>query len=639
MRAAVYVRVSTEEQAERGFSIQDQIERCTEKARELGAEEVEVFADEGYSGADPLRPALQRLLQGVKEGEFGLVICLDVDRLARDLADQLAFASEIEKHARLEFVTHSRGDPNSPEDTLFFQMKGAFAQYERAKIRQRTISGRLKKAKSGKIVIPGAGHRRSGPYGYAYNANPADPQLIVIEDEAKVVRQMFEWVAVEGLGISAVTVRLNEMGVPSPRGGRWHTSTVSRILHSELYAGVFYNFKWRTEAKAPGEKKRVYRKRPPEEWIPVRVPALVSRELWNRVQEVIREHGRALLRGRRYESLLAGRIRCGLCGRKFYACPQRGRLYYRCSGKKRVVTFEKCASPQVPAQSCPTRRGLDEVVWEAVAQRLKNPQLLKEELERQVSSGKLAEIIASLRLELEKTERKAADLERQKDELMDLRMEGLLTPEDLKTRLKKIKDLQLRLAETARTLRTRLEGLEKRAQAPLSVEEFCARFAEYLDGLDGRKKREIIRALNIWVTVYPDGRVVVEWPFGDDAAVPVEVRLTKKAGPGYRFQVHLGLTAGDRERFLEAARRRGVSGAELAREALCRCVFDASWAESLSVPRKASGRVAYETGVSVPDDVWTELNRLSALTGRSRREIVRRAVEDYLELVERKLPE
>lgn len=630
MRAAVYARVSTEEQAEKGFSLEDQIERCTQKAKELGASEVVVFADEGYSGADPLRPALQQLLQEVREGKFQLVVCLDVDRWARDLADQLAFASEVEKYARLEFVTHSRGSPDSPEDTLFFQMKGAFAQYERAKIRQRTISGKIKKAKSNKIVVPGGGPGRSGPYGYRYNGDPTNPQFLVNEDEAKVVRQMFEWVALDGLGIGAVTVRLNEMGVPSPRGKKWHPSTVSRILHNEVYAGVFYNFKWRTQSLRPGEKKKIFRKRAREEWIPVTVPAIVSRELWERTQEVIREHGRAVSRKRRYEYLLSGRIRCGICGRKFYAYPQEGKSYYRCAGKRKALTLERCSAPQIPAGPTRTKHGLDEIVWNAVAERLKNPELLRQEFERQISGTELARKAADLAAELEKVQAKITELAKQKDELMDLRMEGLLTPEEVKARLKKLEERRQELANLAQKLRTRLETFRKRMEAPLNVEKFCAQFEKYLEELTPEKKREIIHALDIRVTVYPDGKAVVEWPFDGDAVVPLEVCLEKEPANRYCWQLQLVLTEGYHQAFAKAARQRNIRGSDLIREALGRLLFDAEWVKTLAVPRRACGNITYRSGVLLPEQLYRQLVALSTRTGRSKTEILRRAVEDYL---------
>lgn len=281
MRAAIYARVSTKQQAEKEASIPEQVARCKELGLQLGATSFVEYIDDGYSGADSNRPGMRRLLRDVQNGEFELVLCYSVDRWARDLADQLVFAREVERHARLEFVTHRKGD--SPEDQLFFQIKGGFAEYERALIRARTMMGKRKKAEKGQIVIPKA------PYGYRYNGNKLSPCFEVYEPEATVVRNMFRWVAEEGLGIGSVALRLTREGVPSPKGKKWGTSTVGRILHNPVYKGEFYNFKWKVMER--GETKRSYVRRDPEEWICVRVPAIVSAELWERVQEVIRRNG------------------------------------------------------------------------------------------------------------------------------------------------------------------------------------------------------------------------------------------------------------------------------------------------------------------------------------------------------------
>lgn len=230
MRAAIYSRVSTKAQAEKEASIPDQIEKCSALARELGATEIDAsFVDDGYSGADPHRPAMQRLLAAVRDAAFDLVVCYDVDRWARDLADQLAFADEVSKYARLEFVTTKFGA--NAEDRLFFQIRGSFAEYERAKIRVRTTMGERRKVEvKKKLLYPGQ------PYGYRYNGDRDNPQLVPYEPEAEVVRKIFHWVAVEGFGAYVIADRLGndpKHRTPPPRGTTWHPGTVRRIIRSE----------------------------------------------------------------------------------------------------------------------------------------------------------------------------------------------------------------------------------------------------------------------------------------------------------------------------------------------------------------------------------------------------------------------
>ncbi|MDN5362117.1 MAG: site-specific recombinase [Moorella sp. (in: firmicutes)] len=632
MRAAIYARVSTDEQALKGTSIQDQVERCTNKAREMGAEEVVSFVDEGYSGDDPTRPGMQNLLQAVKEGQFDLVVCLDVDRWARDLADQLAFADEVEKHARLEFVTHSRGDPNNPEDTLFFQMKGAFAQYEKAKIRQRTYGGAIRKAKQGKIVKPGGFPGHPGPYGYSYNGDKENPQLIIKEDEAKIVRQIFEWVAYEGLGMGSVLIRLNENKIPSPMGKTWQISSVRRLLHNEVYTGVFYNFKYKTQVTNRGSKKRIYKKVPVEQRYPVEIPAIVSRELWELANAKIKENGLKTRIGRKYNYLLAGHITCGVCGRKYYTCSQYNGPYYRCAGSHRIVTLNTCKAPILPAKTNSTTMGLDDLVWSAITDRLKKPDLILKELQRQQKTGEIAASVAEIETKMAAQKKNLYDLDKQKEELLDLRLEGLISSDDLHKRLSKLQKYKDNLTREINNLDYRLKALKRQTQLPTDVKTFCERFAKMLDVLRFEEKKEIIRLLDIRVTVYKDKRIVIEWPFkADTQEIIAELKIERYYNKEKYWPkgVHLDLPGAYTDLFEKKMKEKGISGSELIRNALREFIFDDNWVKTLKrliYPRENN----YKRGAHVTKEMYDRIKYVQEISGVSEMQVVRKAVIDYL---------
>ena len=104
-RAAIYARVSSEDQAKHGYSLPDQVAECERRARELEAEPAPPFIDDGISGSTLDRPALQRLRDEVEAGSFDLVITLDPDRLSRDLRHLLALTDEIESSAQLVLLS------------------------------------------------------------------------------------------------------------------------------------------------------------------------------------------------------------------------------------------------------------------------------------------------------------------------------------------------------------------------------------------------------------------------------------------------------------------------------------------------------------------------------------------------------
>jgi site-specific DNA recombinase len=147
--AAIYVRVSTEDQG-KGFSIPTQIEACQQLATREGyiVPESHVLVDEGISGTTLDRPGLHHLRELVQAHAIAAVIVIDPDRLSRNLGHQLLLAEELEQ-AGVKLLIVSHPLERGPEGWLFFQMRGALAEYERAKLLERTQRGRIGRAKAG----------------------------------------------------------------------------------------------------------------------------------------------------------------------------------------------------------------------------------------------------------------------------------------------------------------------------------------------------------------------------------------------------------------------------------------------------------------------------------------------------------
>lgn len=205
---AIYVRVSTEEQAQKGYSIESQIALCKEKAK---TDEVLEYIDDGFSGEFLDRPALSRLREDLKAGLIDEVICYDPDRLSRKLMNQLIISEEIEKHAKLTFVNHDY--QKTPEGMLFYQMRGAIAEYEKAKINERMSSGRRRKALQGKVV--------RNPFMYGYDYNKEEGKLEINEKEAEIVRLIFDLFTRPNdkvQGINGIANYLTEMKIPTKKG-------------------------------------------------------------------------------------------------------------------------------------------------------------------------------------------------------------------------------------------------------------------------------------------------------------------------------------------------------------------------------------------------------------------------------------
>lgn len=220
-RAAIYLRVSTEEQASEGYGLAVQRERCAAMATVKDWTVVGMFADEGISGTKDAseRPGLAALLAAATAGELDAVIVLALDRLGRktrlvlDLVEQLAAAG-------VSLVSCKESlDTATPQGQFALTLFAALAQLERDTIVERTTAGRNQRGK-----VDGEKGGRL-PYGYSRL-----PTAIVVDAEAAaIVRRIFALRA-SGATLQAIAAQLDG---PSPRGGAWYASGVSDILKNE----------------------------------------------------------------------------------------------------------------------------------------------------------------------------------------------------------------------------------------------------------------------------------------------------------------------------------------------------------------------------------------------------------------------
>lgn len=234
IRAALYARVSTEMQ-EKEQTIQSQLGAITQyaEAHQFHSTPALTYLDEGYSGSQLDRPALDALRDHAREGRFDAVVLLCPDRLARKYAYQVVLIEELKRYG---IAVHfcERPITDSPDDQLLLQIQGAIAEYERTKILERARRGRLHRARSGEIT-PAA-----PPYGYRRmpKRSGGDGHIRIHEEEAALVRQVFAWYAEDGVSLYQLLLRLNASQWKTRAGRKeWAATTVLRMLRCEWYVG------------------------------------------------------------------------------------------------------------------------------------------------------------------------------------------------------------------------------------------------------------------------------------------------------------------------------------------------------------------------------------------------------------------
>src|SRR5713226_5207878 len=367
MLTALYARVSSDQQAE-AHTIGSQVAALRARVAEDGlvVPAEREFLDDGFSGATLVRPGLERLRDLAAEGVIDRVYVHSPDRLARKYAYQ----------------------------ALLLEVQGIMAEYERAKILERSRRGKRHGAHLGNVaVLSGA------PFGYRYirkDEGGGAARYEIVLDEARVVRQVFHWVGLERASIGQVCRRLNAAGERTRTGHVWERSVVWAMLRNPAYQG--YAAFGKTQAGPLGPRLRAQRGRalqprravvtrdvPAENWLTIPVPALVDAAIFAAVKEQLetnRRHARQSQRGARY--LLQGLVICGQCGYAYYGkaislCSSRGQprdyAYYRCLGADayRFAGVRICPNTQVRTDR------LDAATWHEVSQLLKEPQRLEQE--------------------------------------------------------------------------------------------------------------------------------------------------------------------------------------------------------------------------------------------------------------------
>jgi site-specific DNA recombinase len=331
---AVYIRWSTEDQGQ-GTTLEVQLEACRQYCDRQGwfVHDEMFFIDEGYSGGSLLRPALTRLRKLVGSGQVGTVLVYRLDRLSRNLADATNLVDKEFKNKAVVRSATEEVQPEADEGWLNYSFRAAFADYERRVIRQRTMSGRTRRAQEGRKA-----HGKI-PFGWRQTNKPGF--LEVHPEHAEVVREFFKRCVYENSGCPALSRWANALGIPSPEDNKWHQSVIRRLLQNPIYGGriVFGQWKqFKQNAAEPGPWRQRRTPMVDVEADPHCLPPIIERELWEMAQRAIQARGEHAVRGRAVSNphLLSGILycRCGSkMGPKTAGKTQRrivGMVYYRC---------------------------------------------------------------------------------------------------------------------------------------------------------------------------------------------------------------------------------------------------------------------------------------------------------------------
>ena len=509
MNVALYVRVSTQRQ-QQPQTIEQQIERLQSHAAAQGweVEDAHLFRDDGYSGTRLNRPGLDHLRDQASLAAFERVLITAPDRLARNFVHQMVLLEELEQHGcAVDFLDRPMSD--DPHDQLVLQIRGAVAEYEQTLIRERMRRGRLRKMQAGQL-LPWT--RR--PYGYLLDAaRPGDPTGVRLDEgEAAIVRQLFAWYIdpQDRPSLYELAKRLTQQGVPTPRGGgAWSRETLRQMLTNPAYMGTAY---YNRRHNVPATQRRVplqpvgagvsYQFNPPDEWLPIPVPAIVSAEQFAQAQA-----RRALNRQRASRNntqqtyLLRALISCGACRRSCCGRSTRGGRYsyYVCS--------TKCDS-RLRAQNirCTTRHNaptqkLDELVWQDLCAVIRHPENTIRALQRAQSGQWLPQSLQAQRHSLQQS---LAHLTRQEERLLEVYLGEIIERAEFERKRAEIHQKKQALQTQQRQLNAQTHKHQTRADMATSIEVFCRQIEKGLDQATFAQKRQLVELLIDRVLVHDE---------------------------------------------------------------------------------------------------------------------------------------
>jgi len=482
MKVALYARVSTDEQAKK-YSIPAQLDLLRNFAKVNNYEIFKEYVDKGESGTISERPQLQELLNDARRGMFKIVLVYRIDRFFRNTRKLLNTVDELGKlGVSFKSVTEPF-DTSNPTGNFMVSLLGSVAQLERDTFIQRSRMGTVKSAKSGNVLTG------ISLYGYRYNRKNLHYE--VNEEEAKVVRETFRLYTESDSSLIKVAKKLNNLGYRTRNGLKWVSDRVHQILVSTAYYGKWY-----------------YRTKYHPEPIPVDVPSLIDRKLFDKAQRFLKERRIYSKRNTKNNYLLSHLLFCGVCGRSMAAMTKSMksvyngrpygpyiRSYYYCFGQVK----KKCSLPFVRVDR------IDSLVWSKVKEILENPSLLIKVIKEREEKDEGRKV--SLGARLKELDSEIGKCEQEKENILRAFRKGILDDIELASQIEDIRDQERALRQQQEEIKIQIIGQKQIKERLDHLSILVSGIQERLANFTFEEKRELMRTLVEKVTIYGSGKI------------------------------------------------------------------------------------------------------------------------------------
>ena len=526
-RVAIYCRVSTIEQAEEGYSIDEQNIKIREYCEREGHEIYNLYEDRGISGKNITnRPGIKQLLEDATKNKFDLVVVWKLNRISRKLLDILNIVDLLNKHNIAFRSLTENFETETPSGKLQLNIMGAIGEFERETIAENVKMGLLARAREGRwnggvvlgydlVELPNEGKKRK------------NTRLEINEKEANTVRRIFELYS-QGHGYKAVVNRINKEGHKTKRNGEFAVSTVKEILQNPVYIGkIRYNVRqdW-------SKKRRNNINANPILSDGIHEP-IVDVETWNKVQVILKERSKKHNKVYDCEFPLTGILKCPVCGAGMTISRSTSK---RKDGTRRVNEYYSCGNWKNKGTAVCNSNSIrvevaDEYVLSKIMELINNEYILKKVVDNinQNKSTKLKPILE----QLEQINKEIEKLTSKKSKNIELYEDGILDKSELSIRVKVINDEIEKLKYREQELKQDLQLAEGDPIPFELVNEVMQRFKEvFLEMSTSQQRKQLIHLLVSKITINKEREIdSIEIQINDDVITYLmKDRLPKEQG-------------------------------------------------------------------------------------------------------------
>lgn len=473
-RVFIYVRVSTNRQAEEGYSIPQQIERLKKYCEAMGWILVKIYTDDGYSGGDLERPAMKQMIAEIEKGNADIVLVDKLDRLSRSQFDTLYMIQKVFDPNNVGFVSRAESfDTSTPFGKAMVGILAVFAELERSRIKERMADGKEGRAKEGK-------YKGGGKPSIGYDYNPTTGGLEINEFEAMMIRELFDLV-IARTPIRSISTIFNKKGYKT-KYGDWNDTTVRYAVTNKVYLGKIRH-------------KGV--------WYEGLHDGIIPDGIFAKAQEIMEERKITNERykpSKRYNSPLGGLIWCKNCNTK-YAWRLNGknkdgtkRAYYMC--------YSRCkADPKLVVDpNCKNKNYRDFVLEDIIfneIRKLKTDSSYFNDLRDSVDNTPKIELI----------KKRIADVDTQISRMMDLYAIGKIDINSITAKIEPLNEEKTKLEKELESLEIEIPSIEKE-----TILDLVGIFEGVLAEGDNIKLHDVIAELIDYIEI--DGEDIrINWNF------------------------------------------------------------------------------------------------------------------------------